>query len=60
MTNTHSRDAKRIIRETTYALKHIPASALPHVAKGFASSYSIPQKVMLKAMSRYARVHHTN
>ena len=60
MTNTPSRDAKRIIRETTYALKHIPASALSHVAKGFASSYNIPQKVMLKAMSRYIRIHHTN
>jgi hypothetical protein len=60
MINTHTQDAKRIIRETTYALKHLPVRALPHVAKGFASSYGIPQKVMLKAMSRYIRIQRAN
>jgi hypothetical protein len=60
MNNTPSRDAKRIIHGIAYALKHIPANALPHVAKGFAANFNIPQKVMLKAMSRYTRLHHSN
>lgn len=60
MTNIHTRDAKRIIHSIAYALKHIPNIALPHVAKGFAANFNIPQKVMLKAMSRYTRLHHTN
>jgi len=33
---------------------------LPTLAKALANDYNIPKKVMLKAMSRYARLHHTN
>jgi hypothetical protein len=60
MNNTTSRDAKRIIHELHNLLRHVNATELPLVAKAYAKLNSIPQKVMLKAMSRYARIHHTN
>ena len=60
MPNIHARDAKRIIHSIDYALKHIPKYALPPVAKGLAKDFSIPQKIMLKAMKSYARIHHTS
>ena len=50
--------SKRMIRETANSLKHIPADALRHVAKGFAFHYKIPPRIMLKAMARYVRLHH--
>ena len=60
MTNTLTRDAKRIIHNLPHILCHIRAQELPFVAKGLARTYNIPQKVMLKAMARYTRIHHTN
>jgi len=57
MTNTHTRDAKRIIHELPHILCHIRAHELPFVAKGLARTYNIPQKVMLKAMARYSRLY---
>jgi hypothetical protein len=60
MTNLTARDAKRIIHELHRTLCHIQAHELPFVAKGLARTYSIPQKAMLKAMSRYIRIHHTH
>jgi len=59
MRNLNARDAKRIIHELHSILSATPNEALPFVAKGLARKYSIPQKVMLKAMSRYIRIHHT-
>ncbi len=53
--NTNTRDAKRIIRQMTYLLSAVPDEALPHVAKGLAKSYNLPQRVMLKAMARFTR-----
>ena len=55
MNNTNTRDARRIIRQMAYILSAVPIDALPHVAKGLAQSYSIPQRVMLKAMARFKR-----
>jgi len=60
MNNTPSRDAKRLIHERHNILCHVPANELHLVAKAWGKLNFIPQKVMLKAMSRYARVHHTN
>ena len=60
MPNIHARDAKRIIHSIDYALKHIPKCALSAVAKELANTFNIPQKVMLKTMKSYARIHHTN
>ena len=60
MLNTTARDAKRIIHSIDYALKHIPKYALSAVAKGIAKDFNIPQKVMVKTMKSYARIHHTN
>ena len=60
MTNTNARDAKRIIHELDYALQLIYPDALPPIAKGLAKNFNIPQKVMLKTMKSYARIHHTN
>ena len=54
----HIRAAKQTIRETAYSLKHIPADALPYVAKGFAEHLKVPPRIMLKAMARYVRLHH--
>jgi hypothetical protein len=59
-TNTLTRDAKRIIHELPQILFHIQAHELPFVAKGLARTYNIPQKVMLKAMARYTRIHHNH
>ena len=59
-TNIHARDAKRIIHELPHILCHIRAQELPFVAKGLARNYNLPQKVMLKAMARYTRIHHTH
>jgi hypothetical protein len=60
MNNTPSRDAKRIIHERHNILRHVQPVELTLIAKAWAKLNFIPQKVMLKAMSRYARIHHTN
>mgnify|MGYP000002535058 CR=1 FL=1 len=60
MNNTPSRDAKRLIHERHNILCHVQTAELSLVAKAWAKLNFIPQKVMLKAMSRYARIHHTN
>ncbi len=60
MNNLVTRDAKRIVHELHNILPHIEAQFLPRVAKGLATKFCIPQKVMLKAMARYARIHHAN
>ena len=57
--NINARDAKRIIHEIDNILCLIQAHELPYVAKGLARKFNMPQKVMLKAMARYARIHHT-
>jgi hypothetical protein len=59
MTNEHLRNAKRIIHELHNLLLHVKSNDLPFVGKAYAKQYSIPQKVMLKTMSRYARLHHS-
>jgi hypothetical protein len=60
MTNTQTRDAKRIIHKLHHTLSATPHEALPHIAKHLAVRFHIPQKTMLKAMARYTRIHHTN
>lgn len=60
MHNLVTRDAKRIVHELHPTLKHIESEFLPRVAKALAIKYCVPQKVMLKAMARYTRIHHTN
>ena len=55
MNNINARDAKRIIRELRLILSATPIDALPHVAKGLAQSYNLPQRLMLKAMARFTR-----
>lgn len=60
MHNLVTRDAKRIVHELHYQLKHISTKHLPLVAKALAIKYCVPQKAMLKAMARYTRIHHTN
>lgn len=60
MNNLITRDAKRTVHEMHNILKHFDAQVLPQVAKGLATKFCIPQKVMLKAMARYTRIHHTN
>ena len=60
MTNSPSRDAKRLIHERHNILCHVQTVELSLIAKAWAKLNFIPQKVMLKAMSRYARIHHTN
>jgi hypothetical protein len=57
--NLDARDAKRFVREGHNVFKHINAKELLGVAKGFAHLYEMPQKVMLKAMARYIRLHHS-
>ena len=59
MTNINTRDAKRILHGLHNILRCIRPRDLPYVAKGLAVRFHIPQKVMLKAMARYARIHHT-
>ncbi len=60
MYNIPSRDAKRLIHERHDILRYVPANDLHLVAKAWAKFNFIPQKVMLKAMSRYIRIHHSN
>lgn len=60
MNNLVTRDAKRIVRELHPTLRHIEAEFLPYIAKAVAIKFCVPQKVMLKAMARYTRIHHTN
>ena len=58
--NLQTRDAKRIVHELHHILRHIQRQELPFVAKGLAVRFLVPQKLMLKVMARYARIHHTN
>jgi hypothetical protein len=58
--NLQTRDAKRIVHELHDKLKHVSPVHLSLVAKALAIKYCVPQKVMLKAMARYVRIHHTN
>lgn len=60
MNNTLTRDAKRILHNLHNTLLCVRPHDLPTVAKHLAVRFYIPQKVMLKAMSRYTRLHHTN
>jgi hypothetical protein len=55
--NQHQRAAKRIIHSQHNVLPFVPREALPSVARGFAKTYNLPQKTMLKAMARYKRLH---
>jgi hypothetical protein len=58
--NINARDAKRILHTLHNTLSATPHEALPHIAKHLAVRFLIPQKVMLTAVARYARIHHTN
>jgi hypothetical protein len=58
--NLQTRDAKRIVHELHHILCHIQAHELPYVAKALSVRFIVPQKVMLKAMARYTRIHHTH
>ena len=60
MNNLVTRDAKRIVHELHYQLKHISPTHLSLVAKALAIKFCVPQKVMLKAMARYVRIHHSH
>lgn len=55
--NQHQRAAKRIIHGQHNVLTYAPKEALTHVARGFAKTYNLPQKTMLKAMARFKRLH---
>lgn len=55
-TRLDTRDAKRIIHEQYYILKHVPSYVLPHVVRGFAKQYRIQNKVMRKALAHHIRV----
>jgi hypothetical protein len=56
--NLQARDAKRIVHELHHILCHIQAHELPYVAKALAVRFIVPQKLMLKTMARYTRIHH--
>lgn len=58
--NFDKRDAKQVIRELRAGISLIKTPLLPHLAKCLASDYKIPNKVMLKAMSRYTRLNRIN
>ena len=58
--NLQTRDAKRIVHDVHHLLVHIQGQDLPRIAKALAMRYLVPQKAMLKAMARCARIHHTN
>lgn len=58
--NINTRDAKRILHGLHNILRCVRPRDLPTVAKNLAVHHHIPQKVMLKATARYARIHHTN
>ena len=58
--NLQARDATRIVHELHHTLCHIQAQELPYVAKALAVRFIVPKKVMLKAMARYIRIHHTH
>ena len=58
--NVNARDAKRIINELHNLLRQVRATELPHVAKAYGRLNKLPQKVMLKAMAKYVRLHHAN
>ena len=51
------RIAYRIIRELTTVLSVTPVEALPHVARGLASTYQLPVKPFLQVMRRYTRLY---
>lgn len=53
-----TRDAKRILHELHNAIRCVQAHLLPTLAKALAKDYDIPQKVMLKAMRRFTRLHY--
>lgn len=53
-----TRDAKRILHELHRAICCVDNHLLPTLAKALANDYHIPQKVMLKAMRRFTRLHY--
>jgi len=53
----NKRIAYRIIRELTNVLSATPVEALPHVARGLASTYQLPSKPFLQVMRRYIRLY---
>jgi hypothetical protein len=54
----NKRDATRIIHEHHHLLTYCPPIVLAAVARGIAKQYTMPRKVALKAMARYARLHY--
>jgi hypothetical protein len=60
MNSKLTQDSKRIIHSQHHVLAYVSKEALPYVARGFAQSFNIPTKVMLKAMKRYVRLHHSH
>tara|TARA_R110000822_G_C15034505_1_gene464624 strand:+ start:115 stop:306 length:192 start_codon:yes stop_codon:yes gene_type:complete len=57
---TETRECLRTLKSGLNLLYFVPKARLPDVAKGWAKTYGFAQKPMLKAMARYARLHHRN
>jgi len=53
----NKRIAYLIIRQLTHVLSAVPREALPHVARGLASTYRLPSKPFLQVMRRYTRLY---
>jgi hypothetical protein len=59
MTNNHHRRAARTLCHTNHhILPHVERRFLPAIARAWARDFNIPKPVMLRAMARYARLHH--
>lgn len=59
MNNTISRAARTLCHNHHHILPHIERQFLPAIARAWARQFSIPKPVMLRAMARYARLHHS-
>ena len=58
--NINARDAKRILHGLHNILRCVRPHDMPTVGKRLAVHHHIPQKIMLRAMARYVRIHHTH
>ena len=58
--NFDARDAKHVLRELRDGIRLVKTPLLLQLAKALANDYKIPNKVMLKTMSRHIRLYRTN
>ena len=58
--NKLMRTARTLCHTNHHILPHIEKEFMPAIARAWAKQFNIPKPVMLRAMARYVRLHHSN